>query len=90
MDFNQVVTIADTVFTQETNGELVLLDMSTECYFGLDDVASDIWKLLETGITLQETLDSLLEMYDVEENQLQGDLEVLLGRLTQARLIELS
>jgi len=67
-----------------------LLDMNTKNYFGLDGVAGDIWRLLEDGKTLQETLDTLLEMYEVEPEQLSGDLEMLVGELIESGLVELA
>ena len=38
MDLNKKITFADTVFAQEVDGEMVLLDMNSENYFGLDAV----------------------------------------------------
>ena len=50
MNFTQKVNFFDTVFAQEVDDEMVLLDMNSENYFGLDTVDSDIWQLLQEGI----------------------------------------
>ena len=89
MNFSQKVNFSDTVFAQEVDGEMVLLDMNSENYFGLDAVASDIWQLLQEGRTLQETEDALLEMYDVEPEQLHSDLKAFVGRLIESKLATL-
>lgn len=89
MDFNRKVRFPDTVFAQEVDGEMVLLDMNSENYFGLDAVASDIWRLLQEGRTLQETEEALLQIYDVEPEQLRSDLKAFVGRLVDSKLATL-
>lgn len=90
MDFTKKVQFPDTIFAQEVDGEMVLLDMNSENYFGLDAVASDIWQLLQEGRTLQETEDALLEMYDVEPEQLRSDLKAFVGKLVESKLATLT
>ena len=53
---------------------MVLLDMNSENYFGLDEVGTDIWRAIEEKGVLQEVLEALLEAYDVEEEILKKDL----------------
>ena len=89
MDFNLKVQFPDTVFAQEVDGEMVLLDMASENYFGLDAVASDIWQLLQDGKTLQEVYDALLEMYDVSSDQLKNDLTAFVNKLLESKLASL-
>ena len=75
------------MFSQEIEGEIVLLDMASENYFGLDAIGSAIWNLLCDGNTLQETNDILLKHYDVSPEQLRGDLEAFVDRLLQSGLV---
>ena len=89
MVFAQNVRFSGTLFAQEIDGEMVLLDMNTENYFGLDSVASDIWRLLQEGKTIQETYDELLQAYDVEEATLRKDLEVFVQTLIDSELATL-
>ena len=89
MDFGKKAVFSETIYSQLLDGELVLLDMKTENYFGLDAVGVDIWKLLEEGNTLQQTLDVMLGMYEVGPDQLRRDLESLIGKLLSSGLIEL-
>lgn len=90
MEFKKSVRFADDVFAQDVDGEMVLLDMNTENYFGLDSVASDIWKLLQEGKTIQETYDALLAMYDVEPETLKNDLETFIKTLVDNKLATLA
>lgn len=80
--------ISTEVLSQEVNGETVLLDLQGESYFGLNDVGTRIWQLLQAKVTLAEALDTLTDEYDVGRKQLEGDLGELLGKLMEAGLIE--
>jgi len=88
MDLNQRVTFADTVFAQEVDGEMVLLDMNSENYFGLDAVGTDIWQAMQEKETLQEVLEALLEQYEVEEDVLKKDLLNFVDKLQESGLVE--
>jgi len=89
MDFNQKVLFSERVFAQEVDGEMVLLDMADENYFGLDDVGSDIWRLFQEGKTLQQTHDALLEIYDVTSDELKRDIIEFVQKLVDAGLAKL-
>ncbi len=89
MDFSQKVRFSDTLFAQEIDGETVLLDMTTENYFGLDAVATDIWNLLQEGRSIGETYDALLESYDVDPEVLESDLRTFIDGLLQHKLATL-
>ena len=88
MDLNQKVTFAETVFAQEVDGEMVLLDMESENYFGLDEVGTAIWQAMQEYGSLQEVYNALLEQYDVEAEVLENDLEDFVGKLVESGLVE--
>ena len=88
MDLKSKVTFADTVFAQEVDGEMVLLDMNSENYFGLDAVGTDIWQAMQEKETLQEVLGALLEQYEVKEDILKKDLFTFVEKLKESGLIE--
>ena len=88
MNLNQKVTFAETVFAQEVDGEMVLLDMESENYFGLDEVGTSIWQAMQEKETLKEVLDLLLEQYEVEEEMLENDLSDFVGKLVESGLVK--
>ena len=88
MNLNQKITFADTVFAQEVDGEMVLLDMNSENYFGLDEVGTAIWQVMQEKETLQEVLDVLLEQYEVESDVLEKDLADFVAKLVESGLVE--
>ena len=88
MDLNQRITFADTVFAQEVDDEMVILDMESENYFGLDEVGTSIWHAMQEYGTLQEVFDALLEQYDVEPEILEKDLSDFVEKLLESGLVE--
>ena len=45
-------SISDEVLSQEVNGETLLLDLEGESYFGLNEVGTRIWQLLQAAPTV--------------------------------------
>ena len=82
-------SISNEVLAQEVSGETVLLDLEGECYFGLNEVGTRIWQLLQSESSVGEALDTLSGEYDVSRDQLESDLGRLLDKLTEAGLVTL-
>jgi len=79
--------ISDEVLSQEVNGETVLLDLEGESYFGLNEVGTRIWQLLQTETTIEDILNTLTDEYDVSRIQLECDVGELLDKLADAGLV---
>ena len=88
MNLEHKVIFAETVFAQEVDGEMVLLDMESENYFGLDEVGTSIWQAMQEKETLQEVFEALLEQYEVEEEMLENDLLEFVGKLVKSGLVK--
>lgn len=89
MNLKQTVTLSPDVISQEVSGETVLLDLNSENYFGLDEVGTRIWQLIESSGNLQDIYDTLLAEYEVEPDQLLEDIEQLLTDIEKAGLVSL-
>ena len=82
-----VFAVSPDVLFQEVHGELVLLDMAGDAYFGLDATGARVWGLLGEGASVGVMVETLLGEYDVDRATLESDLEVLLKDLLSAGLI---
>src|SRR5262245_45288347 len=63
------------------DGEMVLLDLETGTYFGLDQVGARVWTLLADGGRLGDVLSALHAEYEVDAATLERDLLALVGEL---------
>lgn len=79
--------IPSQVFYRDVDGQMVLLNLDTEQYFGLDAVGADIITRI-TERTWDDALASLLDDYEVAEAELRGDIEELVEALVAAGLLE--
>jgi glycine cleavage system regulatory protein len=84
----QTIRIPSHVMARQVGEELVILNLHSEQYFGLDEVGTSMWLAMETHATLHDALESLASDYDVESDQLKQDLDELLSKLTAEGLIE--
>jgi len=84
---NQCFIVSSDVLFQEVSGEVVLLDLASEEYFGLDKIGTRIWQSIHSGTELSEALDQIVQDYNVSRSQLETDVERLLGQLIQAGLL---
>lgn len=85
----QRITLSPEVLFRELDGEAVMLDLETECYYGLDEVGTRIWQLFAQCGETEGVVTQMLAEYDVEEEQLRHDLAILLAELAEAGLIRL-
>jgi hypothetical protein len=69
-------------------GEVVILDLHRDLYFGMDEVGAFIWERIQKGISGQALRDELLSEFDVEPERCERDLAALLGDLRKNGLIE--
>ena len=84
------VEISSEVLCQEVGGEMVLLDLNSEAYFGLDATGTRIWQLISETGDLQSAFDNMLAEYDVEEDQLHREFTDLLAQLAGAGLVSIN
>jgi hypothetical protein len=81
------VIASDAVVGAELDGESVLLDVETGTYFGLDPVATDIWRLLRDAQSVDEICARLLDGYEVDPGELRADVVAFLALLEAKGLI---
>jgi hypothetical protein len=86
---DSIVSIANNQVAADVGGELVILNVDSGEYFGLDGVGARIWALIEEAPRrVEEIRDKLLLEYeDVEPERCTADLLALLQDMHAAALI---
>ncbi len=82
--------IPEGIVHRDLEGELVLLNLNTGVYFGLDPVGTRIWHLLQNRLSLQQVLNTLLLEYEVTEAQCRQDLLNLIAQLLGTGLVRVN
>ena len=82
------VSIPKGVVYRELDGEMVLLNLDTGNYYGLDPVGTRMWNLLKEHGTTEKVLETMKEEYEVKEEQLRGDIQELVQKLAAKGLVK--
>jgi len=81
------IRIPDDVIFRELDGEAVILNLETGIYFGLDEVGTRMWQLLEQHGSLRTACRDLEEEFDVQRQELETDLIAFVGQLHEKGLV---
>jgi hypothetical protein len=86
--FSGRIKIGDSVLYQQLEGEIVLLNMGNQEYYGLNDIGAAMWKsLLEAG-SVAAAGDRLSAMYEIDDTVIRADLQKLVRDLVDAGLLQ--
>lgn len=73
---------------QEVSGECVILDLKAGFYYGLDEVGSRVWALIQEPITVEAICDLLTAEYEADRVRCEQDLIRLLQNMAALGLIQ--
>lgn len=73
-DLTTRVTVPESVLFRDLDGEAVLLETGSGRYYGLDEVGTRMWNLLQLHGETAAVCRTLLAEYDVPEDRLREDL----------------
>lgn len=83
-----VVTVAPGQISSTLAGEEVILNLETGIYYSLNPMGAHIWSLLATPKTISAVCEAILAEFDVERWRCLQDVQVLLGQMIDAQLVE--
>jgi hypothetical protein len=73
--------------TMPMDEELACIEEKTGNYFGLNTTGQLIWELLETPLTVEEIINSLLETFPEESHTIPQEIPDFLASLASLQLI---
>jgi len=86
---NMRIEISKDLVFQELDGEMVILDMKSGQYFGIDAIGSIIWHMLEQKIEPARIIEKLQEEYDVEAEVCSQQVLAFLDDLMKNNIISI-
>jgi hypothetical protein len=87
LDSSVLVAVSEQV-SSDIGGEVVILNLKSGVYHGLNEVGARIWSLIQEAKTVKEVKATLLQEYAVEQEQCDREVQELLQQLQAAELIE--
>ncbi|GIP15127.1 hypothetical protein J40TS1_07690 [Paenibacillus montaniterrae] len=79
--------ISETIKKTETDNELIILDITSGEFYGLNDIGKIIFNFIEQGKNNEEILFSLSQMFDIACNNIRSDVEEYLNYLADIGII---
>lgn len=92
MEFTRdtVVAIAPDVVSRSIAGEVLILNLASGTYLGLDPVGSRIWELIPEKHTFGNILEVIVAEYDVQSARAQVDLARLVSEMLDQGLVRIA
>ncbi len=75
------------VIQSKIGDEVVMLDMDSGFYFGLNSVASVIWNHLKDGMDFNQLVEKLMEQFEVDRELCVHDTKELLNQMVEKGII---
>ena len=82
------VRVPGQVLMRQVGEEMVMLNLERENYYGLDPVGARLMLIAESGATLEQISERLLEEFDAAPEQVRGDVQRVAAELLAAGLLE--
>ena len=89
VSLSSTARINDDAVFRELDGESIVLNLQTGTYFGLDEVGTRVWQLIEQYGALHAVRDALVAEFEVEPETAGRDLAQLVSDLADRGLVDL-
>lgn len=84
---NSVIKRNDDIVFNKLDDEIVMMSIKNGQYYGLDDIATSIYEIIETPVTFNELVKKLLDSFDIDENTCRKDVEAFLLQLESKEIV---
>jgi hypothetical protein len=74
----------------DMGGEVVVLDLKSGTYYGLDTLGAKVWSLIEQPVTLSHIREEIMAEYDVDAATCDRDVAAFLDRMQAIGLVQIS
>jgi len=87
IDINAVIKKSKEILSSQIDDETVMMDIEKGEYYGINQVGTRIWVLLERPHTIKQLCDTLMEEFEVGEEECFGDVREFVGRLAEKKMV---
>ena len=86
---DSIVSINPDILTSDVEEELLMMDMDSGYYYGLQGVGKQIWELIEAPIKVRDVCADLLTRYDIDAETVEREVLAFLRDMQEQALITL-
>lgn len=88
LNFEQRLRVPADVLVSDLDGEMVMLNLKTAFYYGLDPIGSRMLNAVTASESVGAAYHSLSTAFDVDPEQLRSDLLEIVDQLIELGLLE--
>jgi Coenzyme PQQ synthesis protein D (PqqD) len=88
ISMQSVVKVSKEGLGRSMDAGVVILNLQTSTYYGLDPVGAYVWSLMQRATSVRELRDAMLKRYEVDEHRCERELLELLQTMHNEGLIE--
>jgi hypothetical protein len=89
MNLNNVVSRSENFVFNEIEGDLVMMNIESGAYVGLNETGKSIWNLLDTPLPIAEIVKHLVNEYQIEESQCEKEVLVFVEKMLKSDILNL-
>ena len=82
-----VISQIEEIVASDIDGETVMMSVENGKYYGLDDIGSHIWELIERPVKVSDLINTLIERYDVDHETCERDVLKFLNGLNEDEIL---
>ena len=90
IDENSTVQRKTTILTAEVDDDIVMVNVESGFYYGIADVARDIWDAIEQPRKVSDLIGELASVYDVDRSTCEAETLAFLNSMREENLLEVS
>lgn len=84
-----IITRNPEIVHNAIDGEVVIMSLAKNNYFGIDKIGSHIWELLETPCTVEKINTAMMQHYEVDRETCEKDVMDFLEEVSVLELIKI-
>lgn len=84
-----IVSRTKDILFDSVGEEVVMMNMDKGMYYALDEIASEIWKLIAEPISIADLCTALLKEFDVSPEDCERDTLAYLEQLQERELLSI-
>lgn len=83
-----IISRTEDLISSQIDNEIVMLSIENGKYYGLNSVGSHIWTLLEIPRSVEELCQTLMQNFEVSQEQCEQDVLTFLNTLATDNLVK--
>ena len=83
------IVVHPSVIYRDVSGEIVLLNLQSGVYYGLDEIGSRMWHLLMEKRDVADVCTIMIDEYETSSDVLRADIDRLVSELAEKGLVSI-